>query len=334
MTDPDTRTPSPAPVGRTVVPDPAGRTVVPDPAERTVLPDPAERTVLSDPAERTVVLHADDVGMCHGANVAFLELSQRGLITCGSVMVPCPWFLEAAAMAREHPELDLGVHLTITSEWKYYRWGPISTRDRASGLIDPEGYFYHRTPQAAEHLHVDAVVSEFHAQIETALAAGIDVTHIDSHMGTALLPGVLEAYANLAAEYRVPVLIPRDPAAFDSSLEIGGREVAAYRSVVEHLAQAGMPTVDHFRISPACPSAETAATYRALLADLPAGLTYISLHPNAPGDIEVINPPRAFFRVDEYRLLQDASFREFVAEQHLHLSGYRPLRERFRAAFA
>lgn len=283
------------------------------------------------PSERAVIFHADDVGMCHGANVAFLELAQRGLITCGSVMVPCPWFLEAAALAREHPELDLGVHLTLTSEWKYYRWGPLSTRDRASGLIDDEGYFYHRTHQVAEHARLDAIEAEFRAQIETALAAGIDVTHLDTHMGVALIPGAMEIYARLGIEYRLPILNPRQIDLFKIALGIPNLDLSVHQAMIVRLENTGMPIVDHFFISPGVPSAECNATYREMIAEIPAGLTFISLHPNAPGDIEAINPPRAFFRVDEYNLLQDAPFREYVTSQNIHPIGYRRLRELFRA---
>ena len=282
--------------------------------------------------ERAVIFHADDVGMCHGANVAFLELSRRGLITCGSVMVPCPWFLEAAAMACENPDLDLGVHLTLTSEWKYYRWGPISTHERASGLIDDEGYFYHRTHQVAEHLNLDAVQAEFRAQIETALGAGIDMTHLDTHMGVALIPGAMEIYARLGLEYRVPVLIPRQTDLYQAVLGIPHLDPIIHQATIGRLENLGMPMVDHFYISPGVPSAECEATYREMIAQIPAGLTFVSLHPNAPGDIETINPPRAFFRIDEFRLLQQTAFGEYVAEQKIRRMGYRQLRDLFRAA--
>ena len=282
--------------------------------------------------ERAVIFHADDVGMCHGANVAFLELSRRGLITCGSVMVPCPWFLEAAAMACENPDLDLGVHLTLTSEWKYYRWGPISTHERASGLIDDEGYFYHRTHQVTEHLNLDAVQAEFRAQIETALGAGIDMTHLDTHMGVALIPGAMEIYARLGLEYRVPVLIPRQTDLYQAVLGIPHLDPIIHQATIGRLENLGMPMVDHFYISPGVPSAECEATYREMIAQIPAGLTFVSLHPNAPGDIETINPPRAFFRIDEFRLLQQTAFGEYVAEQKIRRMGYRQLRDLFRAA--
>ena len=89
-----------------------------------------------EPARRGVILHADDVGMCHGANTAFVELSRIGALTCGSVMVPCPWFPEIAHIAAAETTLDLGVHLTLTSEWPSYRWGPLTRAGAGSGLVD------------------------------------------------------------------------------------------------------------------------------------------------------------------------------------------------------
>src|SRR5215204_6138778 len=85
---------------------------------------------------RAIIPHVDDLGATHGANAAFLDLVSRGLVTCGSVMVPGPWFREIAEAAGTHQSLDIGVHLTLTSERKAYRWAPISTVSPASGLID------------------------------------------------------------------------------------------------------------------------------------------------------------------------------------------------------
>ena len=125
--------------------------------------------------DRVVIIHADDIGMCQATVSAFADLVDFGLISCGAVMVPCPWFPQVAAYCRQHPLVDLGVHLTLTSEWNGYRWGPISTRDLASGLIDPEGYFYRRSEQVQEHGGNAAVPLELQAQVDRALAAGIEV---------------------------------------------------------------------------------------------------------------------------------------------------------------
>ena len=286
------------------------------------------------PEDRVVIVHQDDVGMGHGANQAFVQLSQHGLISCGSVMVPCPWFLEAAALAREHPQLDLGVHLTLTAEWRYYRWGPISTRDRSSGLIDEEGYFWHRSPQVREHINLAAAEAEFRAQIETALAAGIDVTHVDTHMGVATMPELLSLYVALGNEYRLPVLIlPRLDYYFQTlGLQAFGNPDQT--ALAAGLAATGMPVVDHFLISPFTRGMSGEAAYRTLLADAQPGLNFISLHPNAAGDIEAITPEKGHFRIAECQILQDPGFLEYAACLGIHIIGYRCLRELLRQPIA
>ena len=141
--------------------------------------------------DRAIILHADDLGMCHAANVAFARLTEAGLVLSGSVMVPCPWFPELAAWGRAHPEADIGVYLTLTSEHSCYRWGPVSTRDAGSGLLDADGYL----PRTVEALHasmsVEAAVAELRSQIERALAAGLDVTHLDTHMAAVVHPALI-----------------------------------------------------------------------------------------------------------------------------------------------
>src|SRR5919205_960428 len=134
---------------------------------------------LGRPFSRAVVPHVDDLGASHGANSAFLDLAARGLVTCGAVMVPCPWFREIAEAAAADPALDLGVHLTLTSEWAHYRWAPISTASGTSGLIDADGYLWRDVASLRRHLVPEAAEAELRAQIERAIAAGLTPTHID-----------------------------------------------------------------------------------------------------------------------------------------------------------
>ena len=157
-----------------------------------------KRLGLSDDA-RAVIFHADDVGMCQASLAAYVDLVDFGLISAASTMVPCSWFPATAAFCRDHPgeKVDMGVHLTLTSEWDGYRWGPISTRDPASGLMDTDGYFHPDTESAQAHGDPAAVQLEIQTQVERALAAGIDVTHIDSHMGTVFHPSSWAALSRL-----------------------------------------------------------------------------------------------------------------------------------------
>jgi predicted glycoside hydrolase/deacetylase ChbG (UPF0249 family) len=131
---------------------------------------------------RAVIIHTDDIGMCHASVQAFKDLWAFGTITSGAVMVPCPWFPAVAQMCRENPEIDMGVHATLNAEWESYRWGPVSTRDPESGLLDADGYFNQWHQAVYDNAKPEAVEREVNAQIERALAAGIDVTHVDSHI--------------------------------------------------------------------------------------------------------------------------------------------------------
>ena len=158
---------------------------------------------------RLVIFHVDDVGMCHGSNRAYLELHEAGIVKTGSLMAPCPWSHEMISICQQRPDLDLGVHLTLTSEWANYRWGPLSTRDWESGLVDETGCFWPLTEIVAANLNVPAAVAEMRAQVAMVDAAGIEFTHIDAHMLTALLPDLFPHYIELGFEYRVPVLAVR-----------------------------------------------------------------------------------------------------------------------------
>src|SRR6516164_7707069 len=142
---------------------------------------------------RSVVLHEDDVAMTHGANSAFAELFACGSCSAGSVMVPCPWFPEAADLAVTNRELDLGVHLTLTSEKRPYRWRPLTSPPPAAGLTDPMGYFWPDVPNA-RRANPKAVEAELRAQIEATLRTGVDVTHLDAHMGTVMCPEFVDIY--------------------------------------------------------------------------------------------------------------------------------------------
>lgn len=286
-----------------------------------------------DPGQRVAILHADDVGMCHGANAAFLDLAQSGRLTSGSVMMPCPWAPEIARVAAEDRALDLGVHLTLTSEWAGYRWGPLTRAGKASGLVDDEGYFHRTVAALAEGVVAEAAEEEMRAQIDRALGFGIDVTHLDTHMGAALSPPLIEAYCRVGRDYRLPVLLPRraDYYALVLKLDLLCAN-AALSEAARELEKRGMPLVDDFRMTPGVASEDSAAAYRELIETLPDGLTFVALHPNMSGDIETIVPPRAHYRTDEVRLLGSGAIAGWLEENGIGTIGMRPLRDLYREA--
>jgi hypothetical protein len=281
-----------------------------------------------------VLFHADDVGMCHGSNQAFLELNSAQIVRTGSLMPPCPWAPEMLLHCRKNPRLDVGVHLTLTSEWAGYRWGPISTRDPASGLLDQEGYFWRRVDSLQRNLQISAAVREMREQIEWVAAAGIDFTHLDTHMGAAIIPELLEAYVNLGFDYQVPVLLPRQIDDYARSLGLVGPNEQAWLDFTGSVEARGMPLVDWFRITPGYHVEDgdggRAALYEEILAKLPPGITYFSLHPNRPGDIETIVPERAYWRTFENDYFRSQRLADFLQRQRIIPIGYREIRERMR----
>ena len=116
--------------------------------------------------QQRIVMHADDVGMCHGANTAFVELSKHGSITAGSVMVPCPWFPEIAEVAASDSSLDVGVHLVLNAEQQHYRWRPLSNPSPAAGLTDDDGFFWSKVADVRANAHPEAVEEEWRAQLD------------------------------------------------------------------------------------------------------------------------------------------------------------------------
>lgn len=174
--------------------------------ERTL----AER--LGYPADaKLLIVHADDLGMSHSVNAATTKAFETGLVSSGSIMVPCPWLPEIAAYARANPQADLGLHLTLTSEWTHFRWSPVTPKDRVASLLDKDGYFRLSESEAAKYADPKEVEMEIRAQIEKAKAMGIVPTHLDSHMGTLYQNKALfDVFLRVAREYKLPVRVAKE----------------------------------------------------------------------------------------------------------------------------
>src|SRR5678815_2647957 len=159
---------------------------------------------------KLLIVHADDLGMAHSVNAATIKAFESGLVNSGSIMVPCPWLSEIAAYARANPQADLGLHLTLTSEWTPFRWGPVTSKDRVTSLLDKNGYFHLSESEAASNANPKEVEVEIRAQIERARAFGIQPTHLDSHMGTLYQNQALfEVFLRVAREYKLPVRVAK-----------------------------------------------------------------------------------------------------------------------------
>ena len=173
----------------------------------------AER--LGYPADsKLLIIHADDLAVAHSVNSASFDAVDKNAVTSASIMVPCPWLTEVADYARSHSDADLGLHLTLTSEWKSYRWGSVAPSDKVPGLLGPDGTLWSNTPSVGQHAKPDEAEREIRAQIERALAVGIHPTHLDTHMGSVLAtPEIFAVYVKLAHEFHLPFLAVRIPGA-------------------------------------------------------------------------------------------------------------------------
>jgi predicted glycoside hydrolase/deacetylase ChbG (UPF0249 family) len=233
-----------------------------------------------------------------------------------------------ANWCRQHPEADVGVHLTLNCEWEGYRWRPISTSDPQSGLIDGEGYMWRSVEALYRHMDPDAAIAELRAQLDLALSMGIDVTHIDTHMGAVAHPALAPAYMQLAVEHGLPAMMPR-LSAHDLELEgippDVGQEIM---SRLDALEAAGFPVLD--RLFPGNHVGDDLDAYCRWLDDAERGVAHVRLHPALPGpEIEAITHNWGY-RVADYQVMLCPEIRDYMADHEIYTIGYRALRELIR----
>jgi predicted glycoside hydrolase/deacetylase ChbG (UPF0249 family) len=245
-------------------------------------------------------------------------------------MVPCPAFPEAAEIARASPGIDLGVHLTLNAEWPRYRWGPVAGADAVPSLVDDEGCLPRTTRETLERAAPEHVEIELRAQIERALADGIDVTHLDAHMGTALFPPFGAIYAALARDYRLPVFAVRpDPAALLAAGVAGAEELFA--GLVAALEDAGIPILDGFDAnSLGFAPGEGEPHNRSRLRGLRTGIHYLICHPAQGGSELSEICPDAYARDFERGFYGGAAGESALAEEGIRTLGMRALRDLIR----
>ena len=281
--------------------------------------------------DRLVILHTDDIGLCQASVQAFKDLWAFGTISSGAAMVPCPWFPAVAQMCRENPEMDMGVHATLNSEWESCRWGPVSTRDKDSGLLDEAGYFHQWHQAVYDNARPEAVDAEVNAQVELALAAGIDVTHVDSHMGTIMNPRFIQSYVQAAAKRLLPNMLPRLTAKGIEMMGVGEKERMEYAPVMDMLESMGIPMLDGILAMPLEHDHDHIGVAKKILGELPTGISHFLFHPSVDTPELRALAPDWPARVANYNAFMSDELKKLLESEDIKVIGYRAIRNAMRS---
>jgi chitin disaccharide deacetylase len=266
--------------------------------------------------DRVVIVHADDIGMCHATVRAYEDLLDFGLISSASVMVPCPWFPAIAAYCRIHPGTDIGVHLTLTSEWEHYRWRPISSGEPDCGLTDSEGFLHRRVSHLEQRASSGEVLAEMRAQLARARQFGIQPTHLDAHM-YALQGRFLPDFASFALAERLPALITQ--AHLSSAC------------TAPEVRTGDLPVFDHLAALPdKGDPADRMGAVKAMVDMLPCGVSCLLLHPaqDTPELRAIV--PNWRYRVADLIAFTNAELKRHIKNAGIQIIGYRALEDAMR----
>ena len=267
---------------------------------------------------KLLIVHADDLGMAHSVNAATIKAFESGLVTSGSIMVPCPWLSEIAAFARANPQADLGLHLTLTSEWTQYRWGPVTAKDRVASLLDKDGYFRLTESEAAEKANPKEVELEIRAQVERAKALGIVPTHLDSHMGTLYQNKELfDVFLRVARDYKLPVRVAKE---WGPRIEVLQSSLTPNDVFIDRILD----------INPSVAPHDWATFYSDAIRKLQPGVTEVVIH-LAYDDAEMrgatFDHPNwgGAWRQRDLEFFTSDAFRKMLEENHIKLITWREL---------
>jgi predicted glycoside hydrolase/deacetylase ChbG (UPF0249 family) len=277
---------------------------------------------------KAVIFHVDDAGMSHNSNMGAVKAIEDGVATSTSIMMPCPWVPEMNTYLKEHPQVDAGLHLTLTAEWKKYRWGPVAGKPAVPGLVDSEGCLWHSVNEVAAHASTDEFETEIRAQIDKALTMGIKPTHLDSHMGTCFLPQYLDCYVKVGIEKQIPILM------FGGHMQHIGAEAGAMKPLVYLIASkvwnAGLPVIDDLVTSPTSADSYEGRKEQliTLLREMKPGITEIIVHCTVLTEnfsqISGSGPKREA----ELHLMIDPDLKKFIEDEGIILTTWRELMQR------
>ncbi len=235
--------------------------------------------------KKVIMLHADDAGMCEEANIAAKKYLLDGHIQSTAAMPPCPYFEDMIEWAKQNPSMDVGLHLTLTSEWKTYRWPSVLPAAKVPGLIDDEGMLWRSVREVVAHASPEEVAKEVRTQIEKSIALGYRPDHIDTHMGTLYsTPTFAKAFLEIAMEYSIPA----------NAIDMSDPEVVAHYKkegypitdeMIEYMNAYSLPKIDFFTSTPNADTYKNKVkAFQELIKSLKPGITEIIFHPSTPSE--------------------------------------------------
>lgn len=298
---------------------------------------------LGFPADaKVVILHVDDMGMSYDSNLGGIRAMEEGVATSASVMMTCPWVPGFVHYLKEHPNVDAGLHLTLTSEWKDYRWPPL-TGTAAPNLLDEEGCLWHSVEALVQHASPDEVEREFESQLARARRMGFEPTHFDTHMGSAFgTAEYLQRYLQLGIRHKIPVMFPGGHnSMITQQLQGMGMPVEQAQAIGEMLWDAGLPVLDDLHnlsynwqypanhgLSDEELMKVHARKYIESFSQLKPGITMVIMHCSATTEVfPHISDSGPLRRADMLAMLSPA-LKQYLKDQGIILTTWRELMER------
>ena len=296
---------------------------------------------------KVIIMHVDDLGMSYSSNKGTLQAINEGLANSGSIMMPCPWAPGIANYLKDHPGLDFGLHLTLTSEWDDYRWGPVAGVNCVPTLTDEQGKLWDNVPLVVKNATPEDVEEELRAQIDLAMRMGIQPTHLDSHMGTLFAKAeFMQIYVKLGMEYGIPVLLP---AGHNTIVSRGFKDKPEFMTQVREFGKklwdAGLPVVDDvisdtydWRLPEGMEKTdENLQAYKTgkfieRFEEMKPGITVVIMHCTDPSDIFEYITPSGETRKGDLLAMLDPKLKAYVEKEGIILTTWKELMERRKAA--
>lgn len=272
---------------------------------------------------KLLILHADDLGVSHAEDSASIYLLEHGYVSSGSIQVPCPWFSEIAHYAVTHPDADLGIHLTLNSEWKYYKWGSVSGKDKTQSLLNSNGFFYDDLDSLGKMAKLAEIETELRAQIDKAIKAGVHPTHLDAHMGCCFFnKDFLKIYLKLAHEYHLPCL-----------LNINAFKLLYHVDISDLITDKDVLTNNVYMAFPPAEVKDRPAYYTQVLNDLQPGLNCILLHAAYNDDeMQAITADHADYgaawRQADFDFFSSDACKKVLAANNIHLITWKEIKDK------